>query len=118
MPSIAIAIIAHNEEKNLPRALKSAAWADEVILVDCGSTDNTAAAAKEYKVRFFSRPNSTAVYVNKQFAIDQAVSDWVLVLDADEEIPPGLRQEIKEVVFSRTAAAAFKMPRRNFWLMA
>jgi len=115
MPSLSIAIIAHNEEHKLARALASAAWAEEIILVDCGSTDNTAAAAKELKVRFFSRPNSTAVYINKQFAIDQAASDWVLVLDADEEIPAGLREEIKKAIASRSDAAAFKMPRRNFY---
>jgi len=115
MPSLSIAIIAHNEEQNLPRALESASWADEIIMVDCGSTDGTAAAAKKFKVRFFSRPNSTAVYINKQFAIDQAASDWVFILDADEEIPPELREEIKEVISSPGAAAAFKMPRRNFY---
>ncbi|HCE98184.1 MAG TPA: hypothetical protein DER10_06770 [Elusimicrobia bacterium] len=113
--SISIAIIAHNEEKNLPRALESAVWADEIILVDCGSTDGTAAAAENFKVRFFSRPNSTAVYINKQFAIDQAASDWIFILDADEEIPPELREEIKEVTSSPYGAAAFKIPRRNFY---
>jgi len=68
MATISIAVIAHNEEKNLERALASAAWADEVIFVDCGSTDGTALAARNFPVKFFARPNSTAVYVNKQFA--------------------------------------------------
>ena len=90
MPTISIAVIAHNEERNIARALSSAAWADEVILVDCGSTDGTVKAAAGFRVKLFSRPNSTAVYVNKQFAIDQAASDWIFILDADEEIPAGL----------------------------
>ncbi len=115
MPTISFAIIAHNEEKNLPRALSSAAWADEIILVDCGSTDGTVAAAAGFAVKSFSRPNSTAVHVNKQFAIDQAASDWVFVLDADEEIPAELRDEIKEAIARPSGAAAFKIPRRNFY---
>lgn len=108
-------MIAHNEEKNLARALASAAWADELVFVDCGSTDGTALAARDFKVRFFSRPNSRAVYVNKQFAADQASSDWVFILDADEEITPALRAEIGRVIAAPAGAAAFSMPRRNFY---
>lgn len=115
MPTISIAIIAYNEEKNIRLALSSAAWADETILVNCGSTDGTVQAAAKFAVKLFTRPNSTAVYVNKQFAIDQASSDWVFVLDADEEIPAELRDEIREAVAAPSAPAAFKIPRRNFY---
>jgi len=115
MPTISIAMIAHNEEKNLARALASAAWADETIFVDCGSTDGTALAARDFKVKFFSRPNSRAVYVNKQFSVDQASSDWVFILDADEEISPALRAEIKRLTAAPGDFAAFSMPRRNFY---
>ena len=115
MSSISIAIIAHNEEKNIARALSSAAWADEIIFVDCGSTDGTVRTARKFPIKLFSRPNSTAVHVNKQFAIDQATSEWVFILDADEEIPADLRDEIKEAVARPKTAAAFKMPRRNFY---
>jgi glycosyltransferase involved in cell wall biosynthesis len=114
MPTISIAVIAHNEEKNLSRALSSASWADEVIFVDCGSTDGTALAARDFDVKFFSRPNSRAVYVNKQFAADQATSDWIFILDADEEISPALRGEIKRFIASPRGAAA-DMPRKNFY---
>ena len=115
MPTLTIAMIAHNEEKNLARSLASAAWADETVFVDCGSTDGTALAARDFKVKFFSRPNSRAVYVNKQFSIDQASSDWVLILDADEEITPALRAEIKRVLAAPSDAAAYTLPRKNFY---
>jgi len=108
-------MIAHNEEKNLARALASAAWADELIFVDCASTDGTALAARDFKIKYFARPNSRAVYVNKQFAVDQASSDWILILDADEEIPPALRAEIRRVIGAAEAPAAFRMPRKNFY---
>ncbi len=115
MPTLSVAMIAHNEEKNLARSLASAAWADEVVFVDCGSTDGTALAARDFKIKYFSRPNSRAVYVNKQFSIEQASSDWVFILDADEEITPALRAEIKRATAAPADAAAFTMPRRNFY---
>jgi len=115
MPTISIAIIAHNEEEKLPRALASSAWADEVVVVDCGSSDRTGEIAKRAGARVFTRENSLAVYVNKQFAIDQAASDWVFILDADEEISPGLREEIKTAVTSAGDLSAFRLPRKNFY---
>lgn len=114
-PTVSVAMIAHNEEKNLARSLASAAWADEVVFVDCGSTDGTALAARDFKIKYFSRPNSQAVYVNKQFSIDQATSDWVFILDADEEITPALRAEIKRFTAAPGGAAAADMPRKNFY---
>lgn len=115
MTTLSVAMIAHNEEKNLARSLASAAWADETVFVDCGSTDGTALAARDFRIKYFSRPNSRAVYVNKQFSIEQASSDWVLILDADEEISPALRAEIRRVIAAPAGAAAFTMPRRNFY---
>ncbi|HOW89293.1 MAG TPA: glycosyltransferase family 2 protein [Elusimicrobiales bacterium] len=115
-PRISIAMIAHNEESTVAGALASAAWADEIILVDCGSTDGTAAAAAGApKVRHFSRENSLAVHVNKQFAADQASGDWIFILDADEEITEELRDEIISAVSSGNAPNAYEMPRRNFY---
>ena len=116
IPRVSIAIIAHNEEDTVARALASAAWADEIIFVDCGSTDRTASsAAGASKVRFFSRENSLAVHVNKQFAADQASGDWIFILDADEEIPPELRAEITAALASGGDTDAYSMPRRNFY---
>ena len=115
MATLSIAMIAHNEERNLARSLSSASWADEVIFVDCSSTDGTAMAARGYGVKYFSRPNSRAVYVNKQFAADQAAGDWILILDADEEISKELRDELQLFISSPGSAAAAEMPRKNFY---
>ncbi|OGR41824.1 MAG: hypothetical protein A2X35_10960 [Elusimicrobia bacterium GWA2_61_42] len=114
MPTLSIAMIANNEEKNLSRSLRSAAWADEIVFVDCGSTDGTVLAARDFPVKLFSRPNSRAVYVNKQFAVDQAASDWILILDADEEITSSLKAEIRRFIAAPGFVAA-QMPRRNFY---
>lgn len=115
MPTLTVAMIAHNEEKNVARSLASAAWADEVVFVDCGSTDGTALAARDFKIRYFARPNSQAVYVNKQFSVDQASCDWVFILDADEEVSPALRAEIRRFIADPGGAAAAEMPRKNFY---
>jgi len=114
-PTLSVAMIAHNEEKNLARSLASVAWADETVFVDCASTDGTALAARDFRIKYFNRPNSRAVYVNKQFAVDQAASDWVLILDADEEVSPALHAAIKRAISAPGGASAFTMPRRNFY---
>jgi len=115
MPSISIAIIAHNEEKKLPRALAGAAWADEIIFADCASTDSTLALAEKSKAKIFQRPNSLAVHVNKQFAIDRASCDWIFILDADEEITAPLAAEILKKISNPGQYAAFRLPRKNFY---
>jgi len=115
MPTLSVAMIANNEEKNLARSLASAAWADELVFVDCGSSDGTELEARKFPVKYFARPNSMAVYVNKQFAIDQCTSDWVLILDADEEITPELKAEIQAFIYAPAGAAAASGPRRNFY---
>jgi glycosyltransferase involved in cell wall biosynthesis len=115
MPALTVAMIAHDEEKNLARSLASAAWADELVFVDCASTDDTELEARKFPVKYFARPNSRAVYVNKQFAVDQASSDWVLILDADEELTPQLKAEIQAFIAAPGDAAAACMPRRNFY---
>ena len=107
-------MIAHNEEDTVVRALKSAAWADEIIFVDCGSTDGTAELAAGFsKTRILKRENSPAVHVNKRFAAEQASGDWVFILDADEEIPAELAEELRAA--AEKAADAWEMPRRNFY---
>ncbi len=114
-PTLSVAMIANNEEKNVNRSLSSAGWADEIVFVDCGSHDDTELEARKFPVRYFARPNSLAVYVNKQFAVDQCAKDWILILDADEEITPELKAAIQAFMAEPGGAAAAAMPRRNFY---
>lgn len=115
MPTLSVAMIANNEEKNVRRSLTSAAWADETVFVDCGSHDGTELEARKFPVKYFARPNSLAVYVNKQYAVDQCTGDWILILDADEEITPELKAEIQVFISAPGGASAASMPRRNFY---
>ncbi|MGE0614816.1 MAG: glycosyltransferase family 2 protein [Bacteriovoracia bacterium] len=94
---ISVTIITLNEEKDLPRALASAAWADEIVVIDSGSTDRTVELAKAAGARVIHNP-WPGYGKQKNFAQAQAKHDWVLNIDADEEITPELRREIESVL--------------------
>jgi len=113
--SLSVAITAMDEEANIGRTLASVAWADEIVLVDSGSTDRTCEIAREHGARVISE--SWRGYVaQKQYAIDLCTMDWVLLLDADEEVSPGLAGEIRAAITDPKAAAGYKLPRKNLFL--
>ena len=115
MSTLSIVITAYNEEKKIRVCLESAKFADELIFVDNSSTDNTAKIAKEYTKHVYSQPNEpTKIDLQKNTGIEKATSDWVLVLDADEQISSELRKEIKEVLEDDPKELnGFWMPRKN-----
>lgn len=94
-PGLSVAIITFNEEKNIRRCLESVLpVADEVLIVDSFSTDNTEAICRSYEKVLFLK-NSFEGYVNqKNFALQKAENSFVLCLDADEELSAGLQQNI------------------------
>ena len=115
---ITIVVIAHNEEKNIEACLKSVKdLADEIILIDSSSTDNTAALAKQNGTKVIPRENNPMLNVNKNFGFEKAAGDWILSLDADERVSEDLVNEIKRVVNDSSAqnssAVAYKIPRKN-----
>src|SRR3990167_2410133 len=97
MKTISVVISAWNEEKKIERVLKSVAWADEIIVIDNESTDKTAEIAKKHHAKVYQQKNNLMLNINKNYGITKAVSDWVLYLDADEEIPESLAKEIRNV---------------------
>ena len=114
-PLLSIAIVTLNEEQNLPRTLASVAWADEVIVVDSGSTDRTAEIARSFNAHVIERP-WPGFAAQKNFAIAQCTGAWVLTLDADEELTPELQQEIRTLIATQPVAEAFYLRRRNLFL--
>ena len=115
MPTISFAIIAHNEADILQNCLKSVKWADEIIFVDCQSTDNSINIAQNHNAKVFERKNERTVYINKQFALDQASSDWVFILDPDEKIDEKLKNEILKKINSSDEINGYYIPRKNFY---
>ncbi len=114
MATISVIVITKNEEANIRRCLESVKWADEIVVVDCGSTDATLEICREYGCKTFYREWNG--YANqKNYALDQASGDWIFSLDADEEVTPELAAEIKEAVCS-DGADAYTIPRMNYFL--
>jgi glycosyltransferase involved in cell wall biosynthesis len=112
---ISVPIVACNEAANLGRTLASVAWADEIVLVDSGSTDETLAIAAEFKAKVFSEPwKGYGPQVNS--AIDKCTGDWILALDADEAVTPELRTEIQALLAGEPQFDAYWIPRLNLFL--
>jgi len=114
---ISAVLATHNEAANLARCLDSVAGlADEIVIVDGESQDNTVEIAKKYHARVISRPNLANFHINKRLAIDEAKGDWILQLDADEAVSPQLAQEILAVTGSADAANGYWIPRLNYFI--
>jgi (heptosyl)LPS beta-1,4-glucosyltransferase len=102
-----------NEEENLPQAANSVkSVADELIVVDMESADKTVQIAKKLGAKVYSHKQVGYVEPARNFAISKASGDWILILDADEEIPTGLAREIKEIV-KNPKADYYRIPRKN-----
>ncbi len=109
---LSIAILTHNEAANIERTLESVAWADELVVVDSGSTDNTVEIARRYNARIFVEPwKGYGGQMNS--AIDKCTSPWVFSLDADEVLTPELSAEIRELLGGEPKYRAYWVPRVN-----
>lgn len=104
-----------NEERNLPRALRSADFCDEIVVVDSGSTDATVEIARAAGARVLQQP-WLGYAKQKNFAAEAAAHDWILALDADEEVGPELRRELLEVARGEPRFSAYEFPRRARYL--
>lgn len=116
--SLSVAIITLNEESNLERCLQSVQGiADEILVIDSGSTDATQEIAARYGARFeFNAwPGHVA---QKNLALERATHEWVLSLDADECLTPELAQEIQALLHSKEieSASGYQLNRRTFYL--
>ncbi len=113
---LSVTIITLNEESALPACLDSVRWADEVVVVDSGSTDRTSEIARAAGARFV--PHAWEGHVRqKQFALEQASGDWILCLDADEQVSPELKAEIEATLRAPADGTdGFSMPRHTFYL--
>ena len=115
MSRISAVIITRNEEINLARCLESLKWVDEIIVVDSHSVDRTRDIAEHYGAKFLliDWPGFGPA---KQHGVDAATNEWVLSIDADEEVSQPLRDEIKEVIDSSEACDGYEMPRKTNFL--
>ena len=115
LPALSVTIVTLNEADHIAAAIDSAAWADEVIVVDCGSTDDTVAIARGKGARVAHR-DWTGWIDQKTFAAGLARNDWIFSLDADERITPELASELQSLLRADPPARAYRLPRVTFHL--
>ncbi len=109
---LSFAILTFNEAANLGRTLESVAWADELIVVDSGSTDETLAIAQRFHAKIYVEPwKGYGGQMNS--AIDKCTSPWVFSLDADEVLTPELVTEIQTLLAGQPEYQAYTVPRLN-----
>ncbi len=114
MAKLSVIIITNNEEANLPRCLKSVDFADEIIINDSGSADRTLEIAREHNCRIIET-EFAGFGCAKQAALAQATGDWVLSIDADEEVDQQLRESITTAV-EQNDAVAYQFNRKSQFL--
>jgi glycosyltransferase involved in cell wall biosynthesis len=112
---ISVTVRTFNEEKNLQECLESVAWADEIVVVDSMSTDNTVAIAKKFTDRVILQEWLGHIG-QSQFATDRTANLWVLHMDADERVSPELRDELLSLDLGNSPYDAYEMPRRHFFM--
>jgi len=115
VPKLTVTVITRNEAANIDACLESVAWADEVLVVDCGSADGTADLARARGARVIVRdwPGYSA---QKNFAASEAGHDWILSVDADERVTPDLAGTIRSELAADPAVAGFRIPRVTWHL--
>lgn len=117
MESLTVALAVYNEEENIGKCLESIKdLASEIVIVDGGSTDRTLDIAKSFKARIIQTKNPPNFHINKNKAIDAALGDWILQLDADEVVTEELAREINQVISKKSGMDGFWIPRKNFFL--
>jgi len=115
VPKLSVTVITKNEAGDIAAALQSVSWADERIVVDSGSTDDTVAIATPLADRVVVREWDGYV-AQKNHAASLASHDWILSLDADERVTPALAAEIQQALREAPPVRGFRIPRVTWHL--
>lgn len=110
---ISVVINTLNEERNIGRVIESVKWADEIIVCDMYSEDKTVEIAKKLRAKIVFHKREEFVELARNFAISKALNEWILVLDADEEISDTLAKRLQDIAESMHQIDYVRVPRKN-----
>jgi glycosyltransferase involved in cell wall biosynthesis len=110
---LSVCMIVKNEERRLEDALKSVQWAEEIVIIDDDSTDRTVEIAKKYTDKIVTRTMDIEGR-QRNFSFEQASSEWLLSLDADERVTPELAESIRQNLSKPTDLNGFDIPVKTF----
>jgi glycosyltransferase involved in cell wall biosynthesis len=117
MPKLSVAILAHDEGRELAALLATVAFADEIVVADAESSDDTAAVARRAGAKVIPVKNDFNLNVNKTLALEACRGEWILYLDPDERVTPALAEALRVAVADGDAPYdAYEFPRRNNYL--
>jgi len=114
---LSVVIPTKNNEDIIRRCLESVKWADEIVIVDGYSTDRTLEIAKEYNAKIVQNKFDGNFDKERNLGTDNSTGDWILQLDSDEVVTPGMRQSVDSILCGNDGGhAAFKFKRKNYFL--
>ncbi len=118
MSKVSAVVMAHNEEKNLGTCLKSLKFADEIVVIDNESEDQTSQIASQFTKKVFKQKNNpNEIDLMKNFGFEKVSCEWVLSIDADERVSEELSLEIKKILSQKPSMVSeingFWIPRKN-----
>ena len=112
---LTVTVITRNEAANIEGALESVRWADEIVVVDSHSADETVALAQKYNARIVIH-DWAGYSAQRNYAAEIASNDWILALDADERVPTELAVEIQRIMREGSVHGGYRMPRISYYL--
>ncbi|MCB5265545.1 MAG: glycosyltransferase family 2 protein [Candidatus Cloacimonetes bacterium] len=116
MEKLSVVMITKNESANIADCLQTCAWADEIIVLDTGSEDDTVRIAKEQGAQVFKLERWAGFGLAKQQAVDLATNDWILSIDADERLSNELQKELIALRERDFEHKAWHLKRRSYYL--
>ncbi|HEY7677988.1 MAG TPA: glycosyltransferase family 2 protein [Candidatus Methylomirabilis sp.] len=112
---LSVTIVCVDAQEKIRACLESVAWADEIVVCDSGSRDETLAICGQYTDRLYTDP-WRGFGAHKNLALERAAHPWVLSLDADERVTPALERRIRRVLEGPAEADGYHIPRQNYFL--
>lgn len=114
MAQISVVLIVRNESRNIGACLETVRWADEIVVLDSGSSDDTVALARRYTDKVHVDPDWQGYGIQRQRAQALATGDWVFMIDADERVTPELQAEIQAVIQKDERDTVYAVPRLSY----